>query len=359
MVKIMNSLSPSLLEMTFRYVSDAIVILDTDGFIIAANPSVERLTGYCSEELTEKVKLCELCLGMEICPKKAVCENCFKTIGSVRSLEMELKRKDGQAISVAVSLSRLPKEADGILIVVLRDMSELYLREKERFRQMMTNYIITAQEEERKRVSRELHDGLGQSLYSILVGLQVIEKLDLPDNVAAHFKQLKEMSLLALEEVQTMAVEMRPSSLDDWGLGPALRNFAKRFEQTYGIIVNLYISGPERRYLPAMETALYRICQEAMTNAAKYADTESINIYLSEKNETVCLAITDFGKGFDVEHVQVKGSGLGLYGMQERARLIGGDLEIASRIGQGTDVRVYVTVNEKGEPNRHDTNYYC
>lgn len=212
----------------------------------------------------------------------------------------------------------------------------------------MTSYIIQGQEEERKRVSRELHDGVGQTIYSIIVGLNMIEQLPLSATVRDHFKLVKEMAAQALDEVRNIAVELRPCSLDDWGILPALRSFIKQFEQTYGIVTILSAVGPERRYAPKVETALYRICQEAMINAAKYANIDKLSVRFYEQDQQLYLLVTDLGRGFDVEHIEIKGTGLGLCGMRERARLVNGMLLISSSLGQGTTIKVCIPL-EQGE----------
>jgi len=226
--------------------------------------------------------------------------------------------------------------------VVFQDLSAADKQKYHSFQKVMTSYILHAQEEERKRVSRELHDGVGQTIYSMIVGLNMIEQLALGDELRDHFKLVKEMATQALNEVRNIAVELRPCSLDDWGIVPALRSFIKEFEHTYGIVTTLQIVGEERRYSSQIETALYRICQEAMINAAKYANTDKLSVDFYEQDQQLHLAITDRGRGFDLENIEVKGTGLGLYGMRERANLIGGTLTIDSCPGHGTDIRVCI-----------------
>jgi len=233
--------------------------------------------------------------------------------------------------------------------VVFRDMSAQDQQEYHNFQKIMTSYILQAQEEERKRVSRELHDGVGQTIYSIIVGLNMIEQLQLSDIVRGHFKLVKEMATQALDEVRNLAVELRPCSLDDWGILPALRSFIKQFEQTYGIVTQLHAVGEERRYSPKVETALYRICQEAMINAAKYANIDKLSVDFYEQDQQLYLAVTDLGRGFDLENIQIQGTGLGLYGMRERARLVNGHFTIRSTPGQGTDIRVCIPLDNEEE----------
>lgn len=232
---------------------------------------------------------------------------------------------------------------------IFQDMSEDDKREYHNFQKGMTSYILQAQEEERKRVSRELHDGVGQTIYSMIVGLNIIEQLPLSDELRNHFIFVKEMATQALGEVRNIAVELRPCSLDDWGILPALRSFIKQFEQTYGIVTELHTVGEERRYSPKVETALYRICQEAMINAAKYANIDTLSVSFCEQDQQLQLTIRDLGRGFDLENIEIKGTGLGLYGMRERANLIGGTLSIQSSSGCGTEIRVCIPLDAEGD----------
>ena len=227
--------------------------------------------------------------------------------------------------------------------VVFHDMSDQAKQEYHDFQKIMTSYILQAQEEERKRVSRELHDGVGQTIYSIIVGLNIIEQLSLDETARNHFSLVKEMATQALDEVRNIAVELRPCSLDDWGIVPALKSFIKQFEQTYGIITELHAKNEGcRRYPPKIETALYRICQEAMINAAKYANVDKLCVTFDEQEQSLYLVVSDAGRGFDLENIEIQGTGLGLYGMRERALLINGVLTIHSKPGEGTDIRLSI-----------------
>jgi len=341
--------SESLLKTIFQYVSDTIVVLDEKGIIVNANPSAEILTGYSTEELINKINLCDICHGMERCADFTACINCFTTLGSISSFKIRLLHKNGYIVSAAASTTRLPQHIGGFLIVVLRDISEHNKQEQKHIQKKMANYVIQAQEEERKRVSRELHDGVGQAIYSMIVGLNIIEQMELEDDLKDHFQLVRDMAVQALSEVRHIAVDLRPSSLDDWGLVAALRSFARQFERTYGIITKLSVVGQERRYKSSIETALYRICQEAMINAAKYANIDTLEIHFEDQDQLLYLVIADFGRGFNLEKIEVLGTGLGIYGMRERAKLIGGTFEITSKFDYGTTIRVYVPLGKEEE----------
>ncbi|BCJ85189.1 PAS domain-containing sensor histidine kinase [Effusibacillus dendaii] len=348
----------SVLRSIFQQVTDAIVVVNGQGVVAGANPAAEKMTGWTAEELSGQIHFCDICRGMANCMEEASCVDCFAHRPSMPSFEMKVRRKDGQEVSVAASSTQLQDHDTKMLVVILRDMSEQHRMERERFQRMMTKYMIEAQEKERKRVSRDLHDGVGQALYSVMVGLKMLNELEFDEPIRKHLQEVQQMTTRALEEVKNMAVELRPSALDDLGLIPAIRSYMKRYEQTFGIETELETIGSKRRYGASVETALYRICQEAMTNTAKYADADKVKVRLTDTPHQVELYLEDNGSGFETDQIRIKGTGLGLYGMRERASLLGGTVDIQSAPNKGTSVHIVIPINEKGEPLHVDPSTY-
>jgi two-component system sensor histidine kinase NreB len=336
----------SLFQSIFANISDAILVIDKDGLIVTANAAMEKMTGWSKEELIGHRHICEVCVGMATCKEDTTCSDCFFKQVQIPSFEMRLRTKDGRQYPVAASSSQLPQGSTAKLVLILRDMSAQQQAEKERYQHKLTHYVIQAQEEERKRISRELHDGVGQALYSILVGLNVIGQSRINAQLKQHVAEIQQMAAKAMEEVKRMALELRPSALDDLGLLPAIRSLIKRVEQSFGIQVALDVRGDRRRYGPAIETALYRIVQEAMTNAAKYAQTDRLCIVFEDKGGEIVLTIVDDGIGFDPKQVETNGTGLGLFGMKERAQLLGGSVDIRSAEGEGTSIFVRIPLGK-------------
>lgn len=336
-----------LLESIFANISDAVVVVDREGTIIAGNHSLEKMTGWQKAELIGQRHICEICKGMATCAEELTCTECFFHQSRLTSFEMWVKRKDGKEFPVAASSTKLPDTERGLMVMILRDMSQQQQAERERNQQKLTNYVISAQEEERKRISRELHDGVGQALYSIVVGLNVISQFHMDTQVKELLTDVQELTARAMEEVKRMAVELRPSALDDLGLLPAIRSYVKRFEMTFGIEVKHTLIGAQRRYKAAVETALYRILQEAMTNSAKYADADSLQVTFQDCQDRLQLTVMDDGIGFDPEQLAVRGTGLGLFGMKERANLLDGTVEIDSAPGAGTIIRVSIPLEKE------------
>lgn len=223
-----------------------------------------------------------------------------------------------------------------------REREELLqqLKDKEELRLQLLEKVMTAQEEERKRISRELHDETSQALTSLMVSLKVLESEATYCAVGDRLQEMRQVVSQTLEEVHHLARELRPSVLDDMGLVPALERYVREYEQTYGIEIDFHNTGFEGQRVSApAEVALYRIVQEALTNVAKYAEAQSVSVLLDWREDWVSAIVEDDGKGFDPENVTTSPShGLGLFGMQERAALLGGSLRIESRPGYGTTV---------------------
>ncbi len=199
--------------------------------------------------------------------------------------------------------------------------------------------IVEAQELERRRLARELHDETGQALTSILLGLRAMEDAKTDAQVRAAAAELRELVVRTLQDVRQLAVELRPTALDDFGLVAALERLVETWTEQTRIRVELQASLPGR--LPsAIETAFYRIVQEALTNIVKHARASRVSIVLSERERAVKVVIEDDGVGFAPRARERHG--LGLVGMRERVALIGGRLHIESREGAGTTLLVEV-----------------
>ncbi len=200
--------------------------------------------------------------------------------------------------------------------------------------------VVEGQELERRRLARELHDETGQALTSILLGLKRVEEAK--SEAAAHeaAASLRSEIVATLQNVRRLAVELRPSALDDFGLGPALERLAESFGEQSGIAVDVQTSVGPGRLAGEVETALYRIVQEALTNVAKHASAAHVSIVVTRREGVVTAIIEDDGKGFGA--TGSGNDGLGLVGMKERVGLLGGRLAIESTEGSGTSIVVEV-----------------
>ena len=202
--------------------------------------------------------------------------------------------------------------------------------------------VVDAQELERRRLARELHDETGQALTSILLGLKALEEGMGDADSRAAAEELRGLVVSTLQDVRRLAVELRPSALDDFGLVAALERLTDSFSQQTGIAVDFQTALAEERLPEEVETALYRIVQESLTNVVKHARARRVSILLARRDGAVKAVVEDDGQGFDsaggVDH------GFGLVGMRERLALLGGRLEVESGRDAGTTIAVEVPV---------------
>jgi len=195
--------------------------------------------------------------------------------------------------------------------------------------------VVTAQELERRRLARELHDETGQALTSILLSLSALEEVHDERELHAAVAEVRELVRSTLQDVRQLAVELRPKVLDDFGLVAALERLTESFGEQTGISVHFQQLLPTAGRLPAeVETALYRIVQESLTNIVKHARATSVSVVLTRKDDSVSVVVEDDGVGF--EPARERDGGIGLAGMRERVALLGGRLAIESRPGAGT-----------------------
>ena len=204
--------------------------------------------------------------------------------------------------------------------------------------------VIRAQEDERARIARELHDSAGQALTSILLALKLAEDLDSLDEVKRRLADLRELTSATASEVRRIARELRPTVLDDLGLETALRRYCADLQDRTPVEIHVDIELSGERLGQEIETVAYRIVQEALTNAMKSADPGRIDVAVDEADGVLHARVTDDGRGFDPE--QTVGMGLGLLGMRERAELVGGKLTVTSAPGAGTTIDLAIPLEE-------------
>jgi two-component system, NarL family, sensor histidine kinase UhpB len=207
------------------------------------------------------------------------------------------------------------------------------------------SHILHAQEEERKRIARELHDETSQVLTSLLISLAVVEESAPDDDARKRISETRALAHQTLRAVRNISLDLRPSALDDLGLLPALRWYVKEYQQKCGVEVELTATGPRERLPAEMETALYRIIQESLTNTAKHGHARHAWVTLTDDGQWMRATVRDDGRGFDAAATLRKpwqDRGLGLAGMMERATLLGGSVEIDSEPGAGALMSVTI-----------------
>jgi signal transduction histidine kinase len=230
--------------------------------------------------------------------------------------------------------------------------AEVERQEREQLRSEYVNRVITAQEDERKRIARELHDSTGQSLTSLLVGLRNLKEADDPDNTPERIDELREIVSQTLDEVRQMAWQLRPSALDDLGLISALDRYIHDYQQRFNVQVDFLTRGIDKRLPLEIETTIYRIAQEALTNIARHAEASTASVIIDRRHNTLRIIVEDNGVGF-VPSEQHRKS-LGLQGIRERAALFNGTLTIETEPGHGTSLFIEIPLsNEEKSLSQH------
>jgi signal transduction histidine kinase len=230
-----------------------------------------------------------------------------------------------------------------------RELQGLYarLREREEWRGELLRKVISAQEDERKRLARELHDETSQTLSALAMGLETALARFPSDLSRQRLEEAKALTVRTLEELHRLIYDLRPTVLDDLGLLSAIPWYAERQLEPRGVTVRFELSGDERRLAPEVETALFRVVQEAVNNIARHGHAETVLIQCALRETEITIEIEDDGEGFDPAELPAPGSsarGLGLMGMRERVELLGGRIEIDASPGQGVRVAVSVPI---------------
>jgi two-component system sensor histidine kinase UhpB len=242
-------------------------------------------------------------------------------------------------------------------IAALQEAQLHEAQRREALRGKLLNQIVSAQEAERQRIARELHDATGQSLTAIGLGLRGISNTlrQDTDKAAENLRQLEGLVARSLDELQRLIADLRPSHLDDLGLPAALRWYAGEVQNRVPLMVTVEIKGEPRPIDPAANTALFRVAQEALTNVIKHARATTAAVQLSYLPSVVMLQVEDDGSGFDV-HAQAERPAWGLLGMEERATLLGGYVAIQSKPdGHGTRVEMMIPYQTQAEVGNGDT----
>lgn len=253
-------------------------------------------------------------------------------------LELRLVRAEGGDRWVNVSLKRVEDPTLGRprVLSVLHDITQA--KEGEALRNEFIEGVVAAQEEERQRVSRELHDGVGQTLSSLSVRLVTLGASLEAGPALAQVHELVALAQAATEETRQLAHRLRPPALDGLGFAAAMRNMVADHERTHGVSVGFHARGMGGgRLSTAVETALYRIAQEALANSARHGRATSLSVLVDRTPGNVRLIVEDDGRGFDAEDFA---GGLGLKNIRERAALLEGEATIESSPGIGTTVYV-------------------
>lgn len=259
----------------------------------------------------------------------------------LRERRDELERRLSMLLSTIERADQLVNQVTTVINYLTLDLKNVSVAlETARYKQDFAIQIIQAQEEERKRLSRDIHDGPAQMLANVLMRSGLIEKTFAqqgPEKAMVELAQLKDMVRGALTEVRRIIYDLRPMALDDLGLVPTLRKYVSTIsEYEAPLIIHFNSSGEERRFDSNFEVGIFRLIQEAINNCIKHAKTDEVWVKIEWLIETVNILVKDQGCGFDTKEVKEKS--FGLIGMAERVELLKGEMTVKSIIGKGTSL---------------------
>ena len=325
----------------FENSSEAIFVCSTTGRVISMNKACEQLTGYSQGELADS-NIQDLFSGVSLEQVKQIFPDPLEKAVLGQTEELSLVQKGGDEAFVQLRFSPLFRGNQLIgLQAIARDVTEE--RQLQRNMEYYITQITKAQEDERLRISRELHDDTAQVLASLSRELDslVSKERGLPNSTIQNLKKLNNMADSALQGVRRFSQDLRPSILDDLGLLPALDWLVADLEKNHGLATKLSVTGKKRRLAPEKELTVFRIAQEALSNVRRHSQASAVEMTADFGDDALSMIIRDNGQGFEMPQrtSDLAQSGkLGIIGMRERARLISGTIIVQSEVSIGTTI---------------------
>lgn len=320
----------------FQAAPDGILIVDEEGTIRAANPAAETLFGYEAPEMIGREV--EILVPDDLRARHHRHRRSYTEDPRARPMGVELelrgRRKDGSVFPVEISLSPLESPAGLHVIAMIRDVSE-----RRRLREFGAG-ALRAAEEERQRIARELHDDTAQRLAALLLRLELAERTGERSERKRILDEVHDEILECAEGVRRIARGLRPPALEDAGVSVAIRSHVRTVSAGTDIRTEMEVEPVDEHLDLDGKLVLYRIVQEALSNAVRHSGASRIGLLVTAEEGWVVGEVADDGKGFSVEKALNAAGGLGLLGMRERAALVGGRVTIESERGEGTTVRV-------------------
>lgn len=342
-----------LLVQLYENSTEAIFFFNNKNSVISMNEAAEQILDPQVEQLMKSGRrdaICMACRGFTSVEAEQTCISCYMEDPTldIPSFQVFLETAQRGIVPYTGSIQMIDAE-QGIRVFMLRDLTEQFKTQDTMHHKQLVKRVIKAQEDERKRISRELHDSVAQEMLSSLVDLRVLKYMNVDEEVLKKVKQTEGSLMRLLDDIRHLSVELRPATLDDLGLEAAFRTHFKWVEKNYGLLVHFESNAQSKRFDEEIETVVYRVCQEAVFNALKYAGVEVVDVKLTLLENELSLVVIDQGKGFDLNFPTYKGTGLGLFGMNERAELVDAALTVQSGIGDGTMITLIVPLIEGGD----------
>ncbi|OHB89416.1 MAG: hypothetical protein A3D13_04750 [Planctomycetes bacterium RIFCSPHIGHO2_02_FULL_40_12] len=337
--------------------SEIIYQTDKKRFFVGMNKTMLDKLGYLSKEL----------MGMKI-ENIVPANEREKVISHIRkviekgsdSIETMFLSGKGEVIYVEINANAM-YDANGNFTetrAFVRDITEKKKAEAaerhEKELQLLTSHIISIQEKERRRISRELHDEAGQALTAMKINIEMMEN-EIPEsstNIRKRLDETKQLLTHTLQEIRLLSFELRPSLLDHFGALAAIREYSKNYSERTNIDVQIRGENIIEKFSPEIDVLFYRCAQEALTNVAKHSEAKNVIIKIDHDGNELCMSIKDDGKGFDINEnskKHVNSFGIGLFGMKERVALLNGSLRIHSEKNKGSELEILVPFKTNDE----------
>jgi PAS domain S-box-containing protein len=338
-------------EAKFRRLLDSniigVVFWTLQGDILDANDLFLNMVGYTREDLRQGILNWNNLTPLEYArvDEKAIGE--LIATGTSAPFEKEYIRKDGSRISVLIGSALLEARKDTgssfVMDISERKQAERQVEHFAELFQALSHHLLHIQEEERRHLARELHDEIGQTLTAAKLNLKIIAP-EVPPAVAGRVEDSIQILDRLLQQVRQLSLDLRPPLLDELGLVPALRWLADQQAQLAGLRVTFTANVDHLEMDLLTRTACFRVAQEAITNAIRHARAATVTVELRAEPNRVWLVVQDDGGGFDKDAMQQRAAGgasIGLLSMNERASLLGGELEVSSAPDRGTEIRAW------------------
>ena len=312
---------------------------------VVYSPRWKEMLGYADDEIEPHVSAWERLLHPEDMPQATQLNERVAQRGGIYEGEFRLLHKDGHYVHVLSRGYPVRRDPNGPVVRIVGthfDLTERRQIEAERTRTEFLTRLVFAQEDERRRIAREMHDQFGEQLTELGLRIRALKRVcaDTPD-LREQAEALESVAKRLDSDVDHLVWELRPTALDDLGLRAALATYVQDWSRRVNIAAQLHTSGLQDDRLPSeAETTLYRIAQEALTNVAKHSRAENVDVILERRADSVLLIVEDDGVGFELSDSPTNGQSFGLLGMRERAALVGATLQIESAAGKGTTVLV-------------------
>lgn len=341
-----KSMESSYLRQIFYYLQDGIIIMDQERRILVMNPSAEKMTGW---KLDDKVPYCSYCQKRKL---EAGEERCYLLAKrEVPYFLSAMPTYEGRFVDMEMSTAVIyenDEQKKQEVLLVLKDITIKKAEEEARISKLVLQKTLEAQENEHKRLAQELHDGVGQSLYSISVGIQAIQsRIHQEEKFKEYMQEIVDELENEIQDIKLYTLQLRPHSLDRLGLVPTAKYLVSSLNKTHkDFSITFTCSNVSDRMHPVLEINLYRIIQEALHNALKYSQATFIEVILQKEANKLTLMIRDNGIGFDRDLIA---EGLGLKHMKERVDQMEGSLRIHSVPYKGTFIKVEVQYKEGKE----------